>query len=521
MKRKRTTGKLLSFLLTLVMVMGSIPTDVFYSNVSAAEVSGICEHHTEHTAECGYVEAVEGSPCTHVCGDACVTVTGTSCVHVHGQGDCTYVAARQAVYCGHTCSTEVCGFVQAVAEVACGCVPGEDGTLVHAEGCGYVAPVAGVGCGFVHENCGCVSAVSESGSCGHVCSVESGCVTVAQSCTHIAHTADCGYTEAVPGQACTFTADTCELCASENNAASDELPETDTTEDEDTETGSDKTDSEETEDTDIWSDGTEDTETETEESETLVCTCGTDDETIHATDCAAYVAPENPQCFCVEKCTEDTVNVWCDVCGVQGLEACEAKTEQDEATGIYAADTPTRENNRIYGNGVPLYIDAGTTSGNTIVYYLQSGNKVYLTSNGAEGEDMSSARIFGGSKDETTTADISITMNGGTVNRIYGGGCKTSDSSSYIGTQPSQDFLEELMEMICRERGISSIYEAEEGIEITNRKSEKADVIFVINHNKQKSAVDFGQDTLISLLNDEVVSGKVMIDPGDVLILKR
>ena len=46
---------------------------------------------------------------------------------------------------------------------------------------------------------------------------------------------------------------------------------------------------------------------------TAVCDCGTDDPAIHATTCAVYVAPENPQCYCAEKCTE--ANVWCDVCG--------------------------------------------------------------------------------------------------------------------------------------------------------------------------------------------------------------
>ena len=30
------------------------------------------------------------------------------------------------------------------------------------------------------------------------------------------------------------------------------------------------------------------------------CTCGTDDPAFHATNCPAYIAPENPQCFCAE-----------------------------------------------------------------------------------------------------------------------------------------------------------------------------------------------------------------------------
>ena len=44
-----------------------------------------------------------------------------------------------------------------------------------------------------------------------------------------------------------------------------------------------------------------------------VCDCGTDDPAIHATTCAVYVAPENPVCYCAEKCSD--TNEWCDVCG--------------------------------------------------------------------------------------------------------------------------------------------------------------------------------------------------------------
>ena len=60
-------------------------------------------------------------------------------------------------------------------------------------------------------------------------------------------------------------------------------------------------------------------------SATIECTCETDDPAFHATNCPAYIAPENPQCYCAEKCTEDTLNVWCDVCGVQGVSTCQGE----------------------------------------------------------------------------------------------------------------------------------------------------------------------------------------------------
>jgi len=73
---------------------------------------------------------------------------------------------------------------------------------------------------------------------------------------------------------------------------------------------------------------------------TAVCDCGTDDPAIHATTCAVYVAPENPQCYCAEKCTE--ANVWCDVCGFD-YTAC---TGTDTAAG-YGTGWTIEETNLI------------------------------------------------------------------------------------------------------------------------------------------------------------------------------
>lgn len=47
-----------------------------------------------------------------------------------------------------------------------------------------------------------------------------------------------------------------------------------------------------------------------------VCTCESDDRVNHAPFCEMYVEPENPECFCAEKCTADAFNEWCDVCAV-------------------------------------------------------------------------------------------------------------------------------------------------------------------------------------------------------------
>ena len=86
---------------------------------------------------------------------------------------------------------------------------------------------------------------------------------------HAEHTAECGYVEGVSD--CAYH---CDVCLGHDH-------------------------------------GDEVTEEDTEPAP--VCDCGTDDAAIHATTCAVYEAPENPVCFCAEKCFD--TNIWCDVCG--------------------------------------------------------------------------------------------------------------------------------------------------------------------------------------------------------------
>ena len=189
MSVKDRMKKVLSIVLTLCMVFSYIPAPAY-----AAGADNLCDHHPEHTPECGYAEAVEGQPCAHV-------------------------------------HDELCGYIEAVAEVKCACeATDENGALVHTEGCGYVAPVEGSACAHVHdEACGYVAAV-EAHECHYEC-------------------AECADSNVIANQ----SADWCgnPLCSQED--------------------------------------------------------------AFHVTSCAQYVAPENPKCYCVEKCAEP--NIWCDVCG--------------------------------------------------------------------------------------------------------------------------------------------------------------------------------------------------------------
>ena len=171
----------------------------------------------------------------------------------------------------HTEHTAECGYSEGAAEIPCTHICNDSCTLsatscvhTHDENCGYVAAVEGTPCSHVcgeecaescihteHTDCGHSEGMAEI-PCAHSCTEDSGCIVTPEGCPHI-HDEICGYAPAAETSPCTHS---CESCAAE--------PESN-----------------------------------------LICTCGTDDPAIHSTLCPAYAAPENPECFCVEKCPED------------------------------------------------------------------------------------------------------------------------------------------------------------------------------------------------------------------------
>lgn len=223
MKNRMGTRRLLSFLLSLCMLLAVVPVHAW------AEED--CTHHT-CGVDCSYREAVEGMPCTHQCGDGCKEQV-ISCVHIHSaEAGCIYTAAAEAVACDHVCSVESCGYVQAQEAVACTCGAeaehtaecasvAEEGApcdcgmpVTHAEGCEPREAVAGVPCGHTHGDCAYQEAREESWSCDHVCSADTGCVT--EKCTHVCPADDCGYVAAVEGIPCDYV---CQQCAEQNKPA--------------------------------------------------------------------------------------------------------------------------------------------------------------------------------------------------------------------------------------------------------------------------------------------------------------
>ena len=153
-----------AFLLAAAMIftMPGVPASAVEAGASAVH-TGLCEHHPEHTEDCGYTEGTEGAACEHEHTEDCYTLV-EKCIHEHDES----------------------------------CYPVLEGSVL--------------------ENTATPSEAEKTQptACTHECSEESGCITKELSCPHERgeHDDTCGYIPATEGTPCGYT---CELCNSQDS----------------------------------------------------------------------------------------------------------------------------------------------------------------------------------------------------------------------------------------------------------------------------------------------------------------
>lgn len=173
-----------AFLLAAAMIftMPGVPASAVEAGVSAVH-TGLCEHHPEHTEDCGYTKGTEGAACEHEHTEDCYTPV-KKCIHEHdescypvlegsvSENTATSSEAEKAqpTACTHECSKES-GCI--TKELSC---PHERGE--HDESCGYIPATEGTPCGYTCEQCnsqdsGLVPGVS--GNAPAECSCETHC----------------------------------------------------------------------------------------------------------------------------------------------------------------------------------------------------------------------------------------------------------------------------------------------------------------------------------------------------------
>ena len=145
--------RIAALLMAGTMVCSTLPVNVLAVENSNRNVGGLCEHHAEHTEDCGYTEGSEGTPCNHEHTEDCYTLV-TSCVHKH-TADCYPAESvsdntaspsdaenREPTECSHECSEDT------------GCIKKElDCKHEHDEACGYVPATEGRPCGYICGEC--------------------------------------------------------------------------------------------------------------------------------------------------------------------------------------------------------------------------------------------------------------------------------------------------------------------------------------------------------------------------------
>ena len=148
-----------AFLLTAAMIFTTpgVPASAVEAGASAVH-TGLCEHHPEHTEDCGYTEGTEGAACEHEHTEDCYTLV-KKCIHKHDEscypvleGSASENTATpseaektQPTACTHECSEES-GCI--TKELSC---PHERGE--HDDTCGYIPATEGTPCGYICEQC--------------------------------------------------------------------------------------------------------------------------------------------------------------------------------------------------------------------------------------------------------------------------------------------------------------------------------------------------------------------------------
>ncbi len=136
----RSGKRWLALLMSLCLIGTMVPIPARAENANTA--TGLCEHHTEHTAECGYEAPVEGHACVHDHTEDCYTQG--DCQHEHTADCYSENGEGEADQCSHVCTAESGCLV-----LDCRHENGE-----HDDTCGYAEASEGSPCTYACEICG-------------------------------------------------------------------------------------------------------------------------------------------------------------------------------------------------------------------------------------------------------------------------------------------------------------------------------------------------------------------------------
>lgn len=326
------------------------------------------------------------------------------------QGDIPTSASSLAC---HTAHDSACGYVETIVTGGC--------THTHDAACGYLEGNEGAPCNYTPSEGEESSAHVHDAACGYKEAVSPA------ACTH-RHDPSCGYAEAVTVTSpCTHT---CELCKVQDSSKPDESAAQCVC-----------------------------TALCTEDAKNAECAvCGVENADLSL--CKGAAGDSDPGYADWLAKTQEILRK-----AQEAQTALNALSNEDKAavgaerTAKLAAlvnlssmlpqaqllsdtPTPTVGSQVIYANGVPLLLVQGTLGAAYTVIYIDKNNNgkkddgdtifTGLDNDSETGNDLSNYDIYGGGVDADFIGDIKITITGGTVKNVYGGGVAGNGSTANV-----------------------------------------------------------------------------------------
>lgn len=92
----------------------------------------------------------------------------------------------------------------------------------------------------------------------------------------------------------------------------------------------------------------------------------------------------------------------------------------------------------------------------------------------------------------------------------------------YVGTEPEDAFLADIIGKICTEKGIAAPYRTTGNVELTERVNDKYKTVFALNYDKENAAfIELGTQTWKEMITGQEVSGTFEIAPYDVAVFRK
>ncbi|WP_085523023.1 beta-galactosidase [Tuberibacillus sp. Marseille-P3662] len=91
----------------------------------------------------------------------------------------------------------------------------------------------------------------------------------------------------------------------------------------------------------------------------------------------------------------------------------------------------------------------------------------------------------------------------------------------YVASSPDSEFLTGFLSNLCTEKGIKSVVNAPEHVEVSERSKEGQTYVFLLNHNAEAVIVDLGDRSMRDVLTGDIQFGQVPLVGRGVMILEK